>query len=277
MINIVNIVGGLGNQMFGYAFFLALKEKHPFALNLLNIEFTVNRHYGLELFKVFTISDNWRCFISKCLDHQTVYKILSIDKIIQSNPLGYEPELTNCKRGNHFFNGYWQTELYFNGIENIVKKNFTFRENIIDERNKQMSNELCEKESISVHIRRGDYLKEDGWDISEGCYYDNAISYINNNVKNPQFYFFSDDIEWCKSRFKGSNYHFIDWNTGNDSWQDMYLMTKCKHNIIANSSFSWWGAWLNANEDKKVLAPSIWFPSIQQSDIIPLSWIKING
>lgn len=276
MINIVNIVGGLGNQMFGYAFFLAIKRKHPFALNLLNIEFTVNRHYGLELFKVFEISDNWRCFISKCLDHQTVYKILSIDRIIQTDPLKYEPELTNCKRGNHFFNGYWQTEHYFKTIEQEVKNKFTFRESIICERNKQLASKMLESESISIHIRRGDYLKEDGWNISEGGYYDNAISYINNNVNNPIFYFFSDDIEWCKAKFKGANYHFIDWNKGNDSWQDMYLMTKCKHNIIANSSFSWWGAWLNANENKLVLTPSVWLPGFNQADTTPSSWIKID-
>jgi hypothetical protein len=276
MINIVNIVGGLGNQMFGYAFFLAIKWKHPYALNLLNIEFTVNRHYGLELFKVFKISDNWRCFVSKCLDHQTVYKILSIDRVTQTDPLKYEPELTNCKRGNHFFNGYWQTEQYFKDIEQKVKDKFTFRESIISERNKQLSTKMLETESISVHIRRGDYLKEDGWNISEGSYYDNAISYINNNVNNPIFYFFSDDIEWCKAKFKGANYHFIDWNKGNDSWQDMYLMTKCKHNIIANSSFSWWGAWLNANENKLVLAPSVWLPGFNQTDAIPSFWIKID-
>lgn len=275
MINIVNIVGGLGNQMFGYAFFLSVKKRYPYALNLLNIEFTVNRHNGLELFRVFKINDIWRHSISKCLDHQMVYRILSINKIIQKNALEYEPELIENRCGNSFFYGYWQTEQYFKDIANIVKKKFTFRERIINKRNLLLANELRNKESISVHIRRGDYLNEDGWDISGSNYYIDAISYINNTVKNPHFYFFSDDIEWCKSRFTESNYHFIDWNTKKDSWQDMYLMSKCKHNIIANSSFSWWGAYLNSNHNKLVLTPSIWFPNTQSSDIIPSNWIKV--
>ena len=100
-------------------------------------------------------------------------------------------------------------------------------------------------------------------------------------VNNPQFYFFSDDLQWCIDKFNTQdNYHFVDINTGKDSWQDMYLMSQCKHNIIANSSFSWWGAWLNDNGEKIVIAPNPWFRTWSKEssyDVIPDNWIMIEN
>ena len=112
-------------------------------------------------------------------------------------------------------------------------------------------------------------------------YYKIAIQEIQVRVKNPKFFVFTDDADWVKDEFSKilKKYQLVDWNLGSDSWQDMALMSNCKHNIIANSSFSWWGAWLNKNDKKIVIAPEKWFSSADEyyntKDIIPSNWIKI--
>ena len=102
------------------------------------------------------------------------------------------------------------------------------------------------------------------------------MSIICERVNNPSFIFFSDDVDWVKENFKQENVKYINWNHKEESWQDMYLMSRCKHNIIANSSFSWWGAWLNSNTNKIVIAPTPWFKNSLDYDIIPSSWIKVQ-
>ena len=123
---------------------------------------------------------------------------------------------------------------------------------------------------MSLHIRRGDYLNIKGKDISLSLdYHKGAIAYIMEHVQDPIFFIFSDDPLWVRDNLKVENATYVDWNSGKDSWQDMCLMSCCKHNIIANSSFSWWGAWLNANSEKIVISPK-W-----GGNIIPDEWIQI--
>jgi hypothetical protein len=108
-------------------------------------------------------------------------------------------------------------------------------------------------------------------------YYKNAIQYISDRVENPVFYIFSDDLAWCRETFSDTNCVYVEGNGGIKSSWDMYLMSCCDHNIIANSTFSWWGAWLNANEDKMVLCPDTWLPTGTYTDVVPDRWIKISG
>lgn len=130
---------------------------------------------------------------------------------------------------------------------------------------------MSRENSVSVHIRRGDYLLRKHSKIHGLCsleYYLQAIQFIKSKSKDPVFYFFSDDIPWARENFCNPSYKFVDCNSGSNSCLDLYLMSQCKHNIIANSTFSWWGAWLNRNKEKIVVAPSVWFNDQKKKHVI---------
>jgi hypothetical protein len=174
--------------------------------------------------------------------------------------------------------GYFQTEKYFKNYREEILKTFTFKE----EYSVQATTFLFEKihstsmykDIVSLHVRRGDYtLYPNHHPVCSDDYYQSAIGKFD--LENSVFLVFSDDIEWCKKKFEGENFIFSD--TSNP-YLDLAIMSLCDHHIIANSSFSWWGAWLNRSEDKKVIAPSRWFgPSLvnDTSDIYCKNWIKI--
>ena len=152
--------------------------------------------------------------------------------------------------------GYFQSDKYFNHCEDLIRNYFDF-EDSLDDGSIDQDSETC-----SVHIRRGDYVNLVGYHpLMSMEYYIKAIDSMRcKGVK--KFYFFSDDIQWCKDNFALTE-EFI-YIEGNEDIKDLYLMTRCKNNIIANSSFSWWGAWLNRNQSKKVIAPSIWFGELSR-------------
>ena len=156
---------------------------------------------------------------------------------------------------------------------------FTFP-NIVGEKNKECLSEVSNSESVAVHIRRGDYLTGDNLDnygnICTKDYYNSAIDYIRNHVSNPFFYVFSDEIEWVQENFDFGNVRLVNWNSGNNSFLDMQLMSLCKHQIIANSTFSWWAAWLNQNPDKLVIMPAKWMNHIENPDIGCEGWIRLG-
>ena len=165
--------------------------------------------------------------------------------------------------------GYFQSEKYFD--EKVVRELFS-----IDDNSKNYINDkygdLLEKKTTSIHIRRGDFLDRlDRHPVQSMDYFNKAIEHFDDNI----FLIFSDDINWCKENFKGNNFVFIE---GEKDYIDLYLMSMCKNNIISNSSFSWWGAWLNQNNEKIVISPSIWFgnsKNLNTNDIYCEKWIKI--
>lgn len=278
-LNIVSIEGGLGNQMFQYSFYLSLKYSlFPKDFNKIFIA-PYNFHNGYELDKVFRINKNIILNLSVGFIKK-YFKILVLKKH-EKSVATYERIRIENKKPVIYFSGYWQSEKYFSKIEDIVKSTFKFDYNKVDDNNKSLIKELEYKNSVSVHIRRGDYENDPGakFVLGGNCsldYYKECISYINKKINEPYFYFFSDDTEWTKENFSFvSKACFIDWNKEENSWQDMLLMSQCKHNIIANSSFSWWGAWLNSNPGKIVIAPLKWFNIYPALDIIPESWIRI--
>lgn len=277
MFNIFRIKGGLGNQMFCYALFVSIKKERPFSISLIDIEETVNKHYGLELFKIFHCKGLWRYKIFCLLHKLHPYFWKQYTNITQDNSLKYDKKYLTINNSNVYYNGYWQSEKYFNTVSKTIRKHFRFKESILNSSTKEIAKTLKATNSVSIHIRRGDYLKEQGWDTCDIDYYSRAISYLKSKIDNCIFFIFSDDIDWCKEHFNNNDFSFIDWNKGANSWQDMYLMSLCKHNIIANSTFSWWGAWLNNNPDKIVIAPSVWFKDgdIDECHIVPDEWIKI--
>ena len=261
------ITGGLGNQMFQYAFFLSFKEK-GIKTKINTFSYTNSTiHNGLELERVFDIKvppkENkiaylWHKFIYKFCPKGIVYK----DKIMTFNPRVYE---TKCL----YLRGYWMNEEYFKSIEELIRTTFTFHH--IDNENYLLANIIRNNNSISIHIRRGDYLLNSIYNVCDENYYRKAINLMCEKVNNPIFYVFSDDPEWCANfitRFN-INYQIINSNQGKNSYKDMYLISNCNHNIIANSSFSWWGAWLNKNKSKIVIAPSRWWTNSKKN-----IWVK---
>ena len=183
---------------------------------------------------------------------------------------------------NCYLSGYWQSPKYFNSVELLIRKEFIFPNNL-NSQNNEFLNKILSENSVSLHIRRTDFVNNTSHDIHGFCsieYYENSIHIISQKIAKPYFFIFSDDIEWAKKNLQISFCHlFIFGNFGNNSYIDMQLMSKCKHNIIANSSFSWWGAWLNQNKNKIVIAPKIWFLNKnlndQTQDLIPDSWIRM--
>jgi hypothetical protein len=178
-----------------------------------------------------------------------------------------------------FLDGFWQSPKYFTSIDSIIRQDFIIREELI--RNVIEKGKLLEQQpSVAVHIRRGDFLNTKAVSyhgVLSAFYYEKAFGIIREQVPSFRLYFFSDDIGWVKqnlavhkdAEFISSNQH--------SAIEDFYLMTKCRHNIIANSSFSWWPAWLNANPEKIVIAPKKWFvdTTIDTHDLIPDNWIRV--
>lgn len=177
--------------------------------------------------------------------------------------------------------GNWQTEHYFQSFQETIRADFTFRLPATG-LNAAVAEQISSVVAVSLHVRRGDYVANPSSLAFHGLcsldYYRRAINYISNRVANPVFYIFSDDIAWVRENLI-IDYpcHYVDHNKGDESYNDMRLMSLCKHHIIANSSFSWWGAWLNPQADKIVVAPQRWVLSdFDTSDIVPSSWIKIE-
>jgi hypothetical protein len=176
-----------------------------------------------------------------------------------------------------YLHGYWQSEKYFADIEAQLRQDFAFP--ALTGRNVEFASELESELSISLHVRRGDYLNLAAHTVCSQEYYQAAVKEMIRKVSgDPRIYVFSDDPEWARQNLKFSvPTQVVDHNSGAADFEDMRLMSLCKHNIIANSSFSWWAAWLNANADKNVIAPKAWFgdPKLNNPDITPDSWQRI--
>lgn len=290
--NIVRINCGLGNQMFQYAFYLMLKKLNS-ETKLDISEFKYRKyHNGYELERIFNINPTYAtkkecdkiADVSKRLLDEIRRDFLkirkkSVGKLIAETDanLNYKEHL--LKETNSFFIGYWQSEKYFLPISDSIRNEFTFK-NELDPDNLAVKEHIEQTNSVSIHIRRGDYMKKRRvGNIGSVCslsYFEKAIGLITQKVNTPIFFVFSDDVPWAKENLKIDNVRYIDINYGNNSYKDMQLMSLCKHNIISNSTFSWWGAWLNNNANKIVCAPSIWFRDIKMVDIIPDKWQKIE-
>lgn len=278
--------------MFQYALYLSNKEK----IDNLYIDlswFDKNSiHNGFELKKIFSNNEK----IKEVEKEQSFYhlkrnifyrfflkikKKIGMYEVILDKYL-YDENLLNKKYKKIFYIGYWQSELYFKEEESKIRQVYSFPE-LKDLKNKKVLSMIEKKESVSIHIRRGDYLNVPELNgLAPIEYYKRAITYIRERVENPIFLIFSNDIEWCKQNFNflENQVIYVDWNIKENSYKDMQLMSLCQHNIIPNSSFSWWGAWLNKNPKKIVIGPEKWFTDnsgLNYEDIIPKSWIKIKN
>jgi glycosyltransferase family 11 len=181
-------------------------------------------------------------------------------------------------KGVNLYIGYWQSALYFQSVIDEITCKFTFSIERLSDYSKKILHIVERCQSVSVHIRRGDYLLSANIDsvgfICNLSYYRLAMEYMEDCLDNAYFFIFSDEVGWAEEHISGENIMVVSGNSGKDAWQDMCLMSKCRHHIIANSTFSWWGAWLGQNEDKFVVAPSRFSKNIIDEDLIPSSWIR---
>jgi hypothetical protein len=192
----------------------------------------------------------------------------------------YDPDLRKVGQ-DIYLDGYWQSEKYFAAYRDELLRTFTLKADL-HEQTLRYQKMIEETEAVSLHIRRGDYVSNPHTNSVHGTcsleYYQNAVRYITVRVKDPHFYIFSDDLAWAKENLVFiDGITFVKLDDKVPDHEEMYLMSQCKHNIIANSSFSWWGAWLNQNTQKIVIAPKKWLNdnTINTNDLIPEGWLRL--
>jgi hypothetical protein len=293
--NRVSIYGGLGNQMFQYALCLALNHKGNKSRILISNFLYYDHHGGFNLSKAFKIRLPFQLNLLNyfLLHFKFIYKNRIAASLFRQLIKGYQKwkynvylEKEEFEYDSHVFDqksklfiGVWQSIEYFTDIKDLLFQEFVFKIPK-DEKNREIIDKIINSNSVSVHIRRGDYLNSE-WGklltvINGTTYFRNSIDYIEKKITKPHYFIFSDDIQWAKDNLKLAGCTYVDHNKGEASYIDMYLMSLCKHNIIANSTFSWWGAWLNKNRDKIVIMPDKWINRDIKQGIFPNNWIKLS-
>lgn len=287
---IVEITGGLGNQMFQYAFGKAMAianncqlkldvslykdyEFHDYSLTPFCIEADIASEKEIKSLRYLNggIWDKIK---------RRVFKIKP--KVLLERNLLFHPEYMDVKPPVYLI-GYWQSEKYFQCIESIVRNHFRIKIPA-SAKNQSLLNNIIQQESVSLHIRRGNFVTIDAISKRHGTcsmeYYKSAIQMISSFCKKPVFYIFSNDISWAKENLVVDHPHvFVDINSEKTDYEDLRLMFSCKYHIIANSTFSWWGAWLCSWQEKKIIAPKQWFFDTKLNEeslnIVPDNWIRI--
>jgi len=283
---IVKLMGGLGNQMFQYAIGRSVAYRNNADLGLdiswfKDIILNTPRSYNLGGFRIIEK-------FSSIKFRRTREKLSFLEKYLLCHKRKYFKEKSIfsfdkdslCLSGDVYLDGYWQCPKYFEDINDILKQEFRFKEGL--DKDNEIIRMIKEKNSISIHIRRGDYVDDDITRRFHGIcsldYYKKAIEIISAKIKNPYFFIFSDDIVWAKQNLKiDSPSFFITKDYKFKDYEELIIMSWSKNHIIANSSFSWWAAWLCDNKNKIIIAPFKWLndTSINTAGLIPNSWIKI--
>ncbi len=294
---VVKLMGGLGNQMFQYATARAVAQRNKTSLYLDTAGFfemadiDTPRHYDLGALKI-TGKIASKSILTQVqplnaaykLHHKIIRRLKSAGRIWQVgepnasyfNYMGRAPK-------NTYLVGWWQNQKYFNDIREILLNEFQPAKPL-----SQYSQVIIEKiadspVSVAIHVRRGDYIANKQASKFHGLtpleYYRAAATYFQDRFPNALFVVFSDDIAWCKQNLElGNNVVFVEPQKSRKDFEDLVIMTKCSHSVIANSSFSWWGAWLNINPNKIIIAPKVWFQDNKansESEIVPSSWIRL--
>lgn len=273
---------------------------------ILQMENKINVKYDLDFFKIKEGSEGYKkrslnldvfdIQIDELSQQERNFflgsgKLISIKRHMHGRPvffneseLGYKNDWSVILH-NTYFHGYFQKFQFYKEYEKILMKTFQFDTRKISKKALELSSRIGEENSVSLHIRKGDYVNDK---ITKSVffnldmeYYINAMNHLSQSYKNLKFYIFSDDITWVVENFKPKDviYEIVELDNTEKPWEDMFLMTRCKHNIIANSTFSWWGAFLNQNPFKKVIAPRNWYYDVNKNQnamkIYPEKWILI--
>ncbi len=292
---ISNIIGGLGNQMFQYAAARSLAVAKGQSLYLDVSGFADYRlHNGFELSRIFDckfelVTEHhlkqvlgWRSFqpVRRVLRRSQMAALRNEHFIVEPH-FHYWPGFFDSPNDCYLV-GYWQSEKYFKSIEKIIHREFTFNTPLAGI-NAHLATQISEGDTVSLHIRRGDFASNTKTKATHGLislsYYKNVIERISHEIELPKFFVFSDDISWAKENLSMPYpCQFIGHNRGAESYIDMHLMSLCQHHIIANSSFSWWGAWLSSRPGKRVFFPAKWFAngSTNTSTLCPADWVRVE-
>lgn len=288
---IVKLMGGLGNQMFQYAL---AKSMYMRGENVkLDITYydripvgDTKRNYELPIFNCNIplanrkeIKRYYNLFQILKLKVQRMVPFVKTNIVLEDNTKN-EIDFLNIE--NKYLIGYWQNEIYFKDVRREILEDFSFDENLISSETREVLNRIKRVDlAVSIHIRGGDYLDSVNnciyGNICTEDYYIRACKYFISKYSDVSFFVFSNDMELAKRYLQSihNNVTFIEANTENNGWEDMFLMSNCAHNIIANSTFSWWAAWLNRNRNKEVVAPVRWTLNKSNESIIPSNWIRM--
>lgn len=285
----VRLMGGLGNQMFQYAIGRSmahdLHEKLILDTTFYDVKHSKTTNWNYELYHLNIKCEILKNTVARRLKNLLTRKISSVipqlcPRYIHEKTMQYDSAIFN-KGHNLYLDGYWQCEKYFYHNADIIRNDFQVITSS-DERNQYWFNLINDTtNSVCLHVRRGDYVTNLEANRTHGTcsldYYHAAIKYFSDYFENPVFFVFSDDIEWAKEYIITEHQtYFMTQNGADKGYEDLRLMMQCKHFIIANSSFSWWGAWLGKYQDKVVVCPKRWFNDPEKrTDIICDSWVRI--
>lgn len=282
---IIKLSGGLGNQMFEYALYQSLKAKgkevkiddtsdyraadrRPMQLGILGAQY--ERAAEEEIVQYTDSSMKMTDRIRRKL---TGRKTLAY----REKDMEYDPEV--FERDPVYLEGFFQSEKYFADVRQEVRNSFTFPDLKLTENYRNYLKMIEDANAVSIHVRRGDYLAASHNGIYEGIctvdYYERAIAYIRERCPDAVFFLFTNDVEWTKQNLSGDGRIIVEGGTEDTGYMEMYLMSRCRHHIIANSSFSWWGAWLNDSKEKIVAAPSRWLNGKECRDIYTEDMVRL--
>lgn len=291
---VTRLMGGLGNQMFQYATgrALSLRLGVPLRVDLSDLNqrhgptYQLEKAFGLTAVPV-SASDlrslgGWRAA------HPLLWRLtLSPEgrflrsRAVRMEPhFHYWPALSNTSE-SIYLSGYWQTERYFSDQQNVIRADFQFAGDL-DHEETEHAKRIRGCNSVSIHVRRGDYASNPKVRAVHGLcspdYYRRSVALMRERLDNPQFFIFSDDICWARDNLDLARACYVSRNTAaRPGWVDMRLMSLCRHHILANSSFSWWAAWLNSDSEKQVIAPDRWFvvEHLDTKDLYPSGWLRL--
>ncbi|MCX6300304.1 MAG: alpha-1,2-fucosyltransferase [Bacteroidetes bacterium] len=284
----VRLSDGLGNQLFQIAFGYSLSIKFSKEFYLTGDVHSIFSNNGdnsfiSRSFRILNLNEIDKFKRNDCFFN---FKKLKFNKYQTFQELNFKYSKPNINLLHPtLFKGFWQSEKYFIEFNNQIRLLFSGTP-ILDFISTSYLNQIILCNSVAIHVRRGDYISvPENFEKHGFCdvdYYKRAINYLLSKEQDLSFFIFTDDIEWVRINMLPLFVNIIIVSTNNvgvDSWRDLYLMTQCKHQIIANSTFSWWGAWLNSNQHKQIIAPKNWFSNKELNDstgdLIPETWIRL--
>jgi hypothetical protein len=294
---IVRLLGGLGNQMFQYALGKTLSVLNSTSLKLDTTILedhrpgvhAVNRNYDLDIFSL-SVPKASRNELWKFHSHglPIAYKVankalrfLNTQPIVNEKHFHFDAEILRAPDGS-YLNGLWQSYKYFAPAESQIRKDFTFRFPL-SEMESRMADNIRSRKSVCINVRRTDYISQkatsDVMTFTGLEYYHKAIAHLTEKINNPSFFIFSDEIEWCKENFTFlKDATFVGHEYAGPKFSSyLQLMSCCDYFIIPNSTFAWWGAWMNMSPSKIVITPKRWMndPNINTTDLLPAGWMSL--
>lgn len=275
---IARLAGGLGNQMFQYAFARTLSLRHNTPLKI-DLSFLKNRNMGPNFvyrnyeLDIFNVVEDFDFTFENCIRAGEPHSNFSQEMVNSIARYQIDKDI--------MIDGYWQSVKYFEEFESVIKSDLTFK-NLVndssDDKIQSMLNDIRSTNSVMLNIRRTDFLNNDFHGVMGLEYINKSTELLESKIDSPKYFIFSDDIEWCKENIKLNNMVIVDHSYKGDRFSYyLQLMKECKNFIIPNSSFAWWSAWLSDSPNKIVIAPKKWLndENINTNDLIPSDWIRI--